>query len=85
MVDRCNFFGSIYFLQICFSTNEPASGIVSSQAAGSMAAPSLNRTIITIPKAMVSMTTISTCEDYIWMWKRKAENLQLTKEVTYLF
>lgn len=44
--------------------DEPASGAVAGQATAPMTTPQMNRTIITIPKAVASMTSIPTREDY---------------------
>uniref|UniRef100_A0A1B6CDY1 Uncharacterized protein n=1 Tax=Clastoptera arizonana TaxID=38151 RepID=A0A1B6CDY1_9HEMI len=44
--------------------DESASGVVSQLTTAPTTAPPLNRTVITIPKAVASMTTIPTREDY---------------------
>lgn len=44
--------------------DEPASAVIAGQAITPTAAPQVNRTIITIPKAVASMTSIPTREDY---------------------
>lgn len=44
--------------------DDPAGGAVTGQAMAPTAAPPVNRTVITIPKAVASMTSIPTREDY---------------------
>ncbi|PNF36965.1 hypothetical protein B7P43_G08031 [Cryptotermes secundus] len=44
--------------------DDPAGGAVTGQAVAPTAAPPVNRTVITIPKAVASMTSIPTREDY---------------------